>query len=139
MEVTTAATSIDPASQAFPGSSLFAERDAKNTESAYAMRRARAQMARANKEEMEIQAQSEYELAFRKLAFLEPGLDEGDKEATVEWLEVAGWLVDGFRETTALFPTDPVSVLGSQHVEGRCRTCTERRLLFCSRKNSPAC
>ena len=39
-------------------------------------------------------------LAFQKLDLLEPGVDD------VEWLEVATHLVDAFRETRQLFPSD---------------------------------
>lgn len=50
---------------------------------------------------------NEFAAAFQKLGVLDPAVDEGDSKAISEWLELATYLVDSFRETTQLFPSDP--------------------------------
>lgn len=52
--------------------------------------------------------EQEYEATMRKLEAIEPDMEAGDVNATSEWLDLAGTLLDGFRETKALFPTDGV-------------------------------
>lgn len=54
----------------------------------------------------EEQRQQEFSLAILTLKRLESAVDSGDDEATAEWLEVATYLVDAFRETKQLFPSD---------------------------------
>jgi general transcription factor 3C polypeptide 3 (transcription factor C subunit 4) len=60
----------------------------------------------AERKELERQRQAEFELAFSKLDLLQPGLEANDPVATQEWLDVASFLVDGFRQTKELFPSD---------------------------------
>jgi hypothetical protein len=60
----------------------------------------------AERKELERQRQEEFELAFSKLDLLQPALEANDPVATQEWLDVASFLVDGFRETKELFPSD---------------------------------
>lgn len=48
----------------------------------------------------------EFSLAFLKLERLERAMEGRDDEAMGEWLEVATYLVDSFRETRQLFPSD---------------------------------
>lgn len=60
----------------------------------------------ADKIASEQQRVEEFGAAFHKLSVLDSGVEEEDKEAIGEWLEVATYLVDSFRETTQLFPSD---------------------------------
>lgn len=48
----------------------------------------------------------EFVISFQRLRGLDPAVEEQDEEATIEWLEVATNLVDAFRETRELFPSD---------------------------------
>lgn len=57
---------------------------------------------RRRKEELR---QSEIAAAYQKLQFLQNG---ADGEHSREWLETASYLIDSFRETPALFPSDGV-------------------------------
>lgn len=43
---------------------------------------------------------------YRKLEMLWPAVQEGEKDAIKEWLDVAGELVDDFRNTRALYPSE---------------------------------
>lgn len=54
----------------------------------------------------EQQRHQEFSLALITLKRLEPSVNGGDVEARAEWLEVATYLVDAFRETKELFPAD---------------------------------
>ncbi|ORY54996.1 hypothetical protein BCR35DRAFT_284512 [Leucosporidium creatinivorum] len=54
----------------------------------------------------EQQRHQEFSLALITLKRLEPSVNSGDIEARAEWLEVATYLVDAFRETKELFPAD---------------------------------
>ncbi|KAI5479718.1 transcription factor TFIIIC complex subunit Sfc4 [Pseudohyphozyma bogoriensis] len=56
--------------------------------------------------ETEEQRQQEVASAFLKLEILAAQVEDGDDEATAEWLEVSTFLVDSFRETRQLFPSD---------------------------------
>lgn len=42
----------------------------------------------------------------KELTSLSPRVEEGEGEATAEWLAIATEIVDGFRETRQLFPAD---------------------------------
>ncbi|GAA6062994.1 hypothetical protein JCM10212_004976 [Sporobolomyces blumeae] len=44
--------------------------------------------------------------AFRRLAQLDPLVEQGDDDATFQWLEIATRMVDSFRSTRQLFPSD---------------------------------
>ncbi|KAK4700486.1 general transcription factor 3C polypeptide 3 (transcription factor C subunit 4), partial [Phenoliferia sp. Uapishka_3] len=59
-----------------------------------------------NRRMTEEQRYQEFSLAFSKLSLLDPRVSKGDEQATIEWLEVATHLVDAFRETRQLFPSD---------------------------------
>lgn len=48
---------------------------------------------------------------FGRLAQLDEAVDAGAVEAVEEWLEIARELVEGFRQTKVLFPSDRVSLL----------------------------
>lgn len=63
----------------------------------------------AERQELENQREIEYNATLRKLESIEPDMERGDEAATLEWLDLASTLIDGFRETKALFPSDGVS------------------------------
>lgn len=54
----------------------------------------------------EQQRHQEFSLALVTLKRLEPAVEAGVEEARTEWLEVATFLVDAFREQKELFPSD---------------------------------
>ncbi|CCX13579.1 Similar to Transcription factor tau subunit sfc4; acc. no. O74458 [Pyronema omphalodes CBS 100304] len=45
-------------------------------------------------------------IKYKKLEYLRAGMEAGDPEAIKEWLDTAGDLVDDFRNTKALFPSE---------------------------------
>lgn len=55
---------------------------------------------------IEEQRVQEFSLAFNKLDRLYPAVHGGDENAKNEWLKLATHLVDAFRETRQLFPSD---------------------------------
>jgi general transcription factor 3C polypeptide 3 (transcription factor C subunit 4) len=70
----------------------------------------RKEIKREQRHIAETQRQADFEAAYTKLGYLDDGMQNGDAEAVREWLEVASYLIDGFRETPELFPRDGVSV-----------------------------
>ncbi|GAA6008607.1 hypothetical protein JCM11491_003366 [Sporobolomyces phaffii] len=44
--------------------------------------------------------------AFNRLAHLDPAVQRGDEDAVFQWLEIATRLIDSFRSTRQLFPSD---------------------------------
>jgi len=65
-------------------------------------------MKKEQRLELERQLTEEYLEMLRQLEGLEPYMNRGDEEATRQWLDQASNLIDGFRETRALFPSDGV-------------------------------
>ncbi|KAM0750023.1 TPR-like protein [Meredithblackwellia eburnea MCA 4105] len=59
----------------------------------------------ASRAELEAQRQQEFLIAYTKLASLDALVSTGDQASIKEWLEVATFLVDNFRETRQLFPS----------------------------------
>lgn len=66
------------------------------------------QRARMNKQQTEEAIIRRVKNGFDRLAELDEGVDQNDAEAIADWLDVAGGLVEGFRQTRALFPADRV-------------------------------
>lgn len=61
----------------------------------------------ANKVATEAQRDEEFNLALKKLDLLGVEVNDDNAEVRGEWLAVATFLVDAFRETSQLFPADP--------------------------------
>ncbi|GAA5974117.1 hypothetical protein JCM11641_003446 [Rhodosporidiobolus odoratus] len=59
-----------------------------------------------NREDAERARHTEFQLSFSQLAQLDPAVATGDEEALNQWLEIATGLVDSFRSTKQLFPSD---------------------------------
>ena len=76
--------------------------------SAASQARRRRRKAQSNEEraQFEMDLQQEYDHAYSQLSALEPMVAAGDQQALDNWLAVATTLVDGFRETPQLFPSD---------------------------------
>ncbi|GAA5898643.1 hypothetical protein JCM8208_004721 [Rhodotorula glutinis] len=64
------------------------------------------QAARIRRENVEHDRHAEFQIAFSRLQELDEGVLEGDDEALHQWLELASGLVDSFRSTPQLFPSD---------------------------------
>lgn len=64
--------------------------------------------ARLNREQIENNMIARVEAGFARLDALDEFVEEEDIPAIMEWLEVAGPIVEGFRETKPLFPSDRV-------------------------------
>lgn len=77
-------------------------------------RPSKSKLSLEEKLENERLREAEYEAIKRKLESIEPDMEAGDMNATWEWLDLAGTLLDGFRETKALFPTDGVCFYACQ-------------------------
>lgn len=92
--------------EAKPKDSFFAERKKRKVQRKTAAKSANARPTLAQRLEAEQQRQEDFELAFSKLDTLQDGLNEGDPAVIKEWLDVASFLVDGFRQTRELFPSD---------------------------------
>lgn len=67
----------------------------------------------AERRALEARLTAEYGVAVTKLQALQERVEADDPVALAEWLGEAGTLIDGFRETRALFPQDFVSVLAT--------------------------
>ena len=79
--------------------------DGKRRRRPYLSREER-QAARIRRENVEHDRHAEFQIAFSRLLELDEGVLEGDDEALNQWLELATGLVDSFRSTTQLFPSD---------------------------------
>ncbi|KPV77040.1 uncharacterized protein RHOBADRAFT_52003 [Rhodotorula graminis WP1] len=79
--------------------------DGKRRRRPYLSREER-QAARIRRENVEHDRHAEFQIAFSRLQELDEGVLEGDDEALNQWLELATGLVDSFRSTTQLFPSD---------------------------------
>ncbi|GAA5855355.1 hypothetical protein JCM9279_001694 [Rhodotorula babjevae] len=64
------------------------------------------QAARIRRQNVEHDRHAEFQIAFSRLQELDEGVLAGDDEALNQWLELATGLVDSFRSTTQLFPSD---------------------------------
>lgn len=64
--------------------------------------------ARLNREQIEKNMVNRVENGFARLEALDEFVEEEDVPAIMEWLDVAGPLIEGFRETKPLFPQDRV-------------------------------
>ncbi|GAA5845725.1 hypothetical protein JCM5353_001690 [Sporobolomyces roseus] len=62
--------------------------------------------ARQDKLNAEEERKMEATAAFSRLEQLEPSIEIGDEEAVYQWLEIATRLIDSFRSTRQLFPSD---------------------------------
>lgn len=60
----------------------------------------------AQRAEMNARKTEQTEVKFRKLEYLRTAMEAGEPEAVKDWLDTAGDLVDDFRNTKALFPSD---------------------------------
>jgi hypothetical protein len=69
------------------------------------------EIRREQRHAAETSRQANFEIAYQKLSLLDNGLMAGDPETTREWLDVASFLIDGFRETPELFPRDGVGCI----------------------------
>ena len=87
------------------GLSFFNERREK---ARLRLRSRKAKVSREERIEAEKQRQADFELAFSKLKVLQPMIEAGNRAVHKEWLDTASFLIDGFRETRQLFPTDGV-------------------------------
>lgn len=65
-------------------------------------------ISRQERIDMERELQEDVLRAFKLLAERETKVDEGDVVATREWIDIAAFLVDNFRENKQLFPHDQV-------------------------------
>lgn len=70
------------------------------------------QRARMSKQQTEEGIIRRVKNGFDRLAELDEAVEARDLEAIGEWLDVAAGLVEGFRQTRALFPADRVSIRG---------------------------
>ncbi|BGP22119.1 transcription factor TFIIIC subunit tfc4 [Rhodotorula toruloides] len=61
----------------------------------------------SDREAVERERHAEFTIAFLRLQELEKAVEAGDEVAMNQWLEVATGLVDSFRSTQQLFPSDP--------------------------------
>ncbi|GAA6054995.1 hypothetical protein JCM3770_000484 [Rhodotorula araucariae] len=62
--------------------------------------------ARAHLENVEHERHAEFQIAFSRLQELDTAVLEGDEDALNQWLEIATGLVESFRTTKQLFPSD---------------------------------
>lgn len=62
----------------------------------------------ASKTVLEESMLAKVQAGFSRLAQLDEAVDEGQVEAVEEWLDIARELIEGFRQTRALFPGDKV-------------------------------
>ena len=62
--------------------------------------------ARQDKLNAEEERKMEATAAFSRLEQLAPSIEIGDEEAVYQWLEIATRLIDSFRSTRQLFPSD---------------------------------
>jgi hypothetical protein len=67
-----------------------------------------AGLSKAQRAEMERELQDDVERAIVLLDEREAAVQAGDEMATREWMDIAGFLIDNFREAKALFPHDAV-------------------------------
>ncbi|BGP05258.1 transcription factor TFIIIC subunit tfc4 [Rhodotorula toruloides] len=85
--------------------------DSSTTEGARKRRVHRTKEERAaqksDREAIERERNAEFTMAFLRLQELEGAIEAGDDEAMNQWLEIATGLVDSFRSTKQLFPSDP--------------------------------
>jgi hypothetical protein len=80
------------------------------------------QRARMTKQQTEEAIIRRVKNGFDRLAELDEAVEAGDLGAIGDWLDVAGGLVEGFRQTRALFPADRVSL--STFVRRKVEKCT---------------
>lgn len=69
-------------------------------------RAVRSSLMAVDREAREQERKHEFTLALQQLAILEAAVKAGDEGARNDWLSVATYLVDSFRETRQLFPSD---------------------------------
>jgi general transcription factor 3C polypeptide 3 (transcription factor C subunit 4) len=63
-------------------------------------------MSETQRLEMNARKTEQTTVKYRKLEYLRAGMEAGEPQAVKEWLDTAGELVDDFRNTRALFPTE---------------------------------
>jgi general transcription factor 3C polypeptide 3 (transcription factor C subunit 4) len=63
-------------------------------------------MSEAQRLEMNARKTEQTTVKYRKLEYLRAGMEAGEPQAVKEWLDTAGELVDDFRNTRALFPSE---------------------------------
>ncbi|BGP45304.1 transcription factor TFIIIC subunit tfc4 [Rhodotorula kratochvilovae] len=85
--------------------SLDVDADGKPRRRTYLSREERA-AARVHRENVEHERHAEFQIAFSRLQELDAAVLNGDEDALNQWLEIAAGLVDSFRSTKQLFPSD---------------------------------
>lgn len=72
-------------------------------------KQAKRKVTREQRLQAEAQRQADIELGFDRLSRIEQDMtDPQSSEKSKEWIDAASYLVDSFRETPALFPSDRV-------------------------------
>lgn len=66
----------------------------------------RSEATAAEKAEMRAKRTEQTIAKYRKLEYLRPRMEKGETDAIKEWLDTAGDLVDGFRNTRAFYPSE---------------------------------